>query len=237
MKDSAIRLLNGLGEFLGWLILAPFVAVIGGLAIWQVVSAVLIPAWLIWEFWPFDNEQSQTLAYVDTFETETAVMKKINEIEFEIDIGQQRVIQKIVAPLRSDKRILPLCLVGPERCADYIISPEEQGLGEIQKNLPTETDLLTELQNCTVKSPKDWICKSDWYYTSSKPGVAYIGKVDGEWISNPAVSRPLTWKADLAFKKFRCEDSVCFVMTRKEREQLRQRIMKSMRASDKKDQN
>ena len=67
--------------------------------------------------------------------------------------------------------------------------------------------------------------------------MAYIGKVDGEWISNPAVSRPLTWKADLAFKKFRCEDSVCFVMTRKEREQLRQRIMKSMRASDKKDQN
>lgn len=69
---------------------------------------LLIIGWLSWEFWPF-QQLSQKLAYSETVDTESAVMTKINVIEFQLDMAQQRVIQRNVAPIQGDRGKPELC--------------------------------------------------------------------------------------------------------------------------------
>ena len=142
-------------------------------------------------------------------------MKKINVIEFELNIDQQRVIQKIVAPIQGDRGRPLLCSYFGEICQDDDASDEAENLGfrEIWKQLPSEMELLSELENCTIKSSSDWICKSSWYRTPKDIGVSYIGKTDNEWISNSPLSNLSRWKAGLVIDQMRCGGNLCFVMS------------------------
>ena len=230
IKNLFLSLLNKFGDLVGLLLIAPFALIFGILSFWQVTSAVLIPAWLIWEFWPFQNQFSQKLAYTEIVETNSAVMKKINIIEFELDIDEQRVIQKIVAPLRSDRGRPPLCSFFANCHNEHpSVKPEENGFRELREQLPLENQILSELKNCVVKSSDDWICESKWYGVKRNMKGGYIGKSDGEWIFQPSLSNLKKWKAGLLIDQLRCGGNVCFVMSMDERKSLFDRIENSAR--------
>ena len=129
MKSFFTEFFSKISEIIGWLVIVPAGLIIGSLGLLQIVGAVLVPAWLLWEFWPFGNELSQKLAYTETVETKSAVMKKINVIEFELNIDQQRVIQKIVAPIQGDRGRPLLCSYFGEICQDDDASDEAENLG------------------------------------------------------------------------------------------------------------
>ena len=180
-------------------------------------------ALLIWEFWPFKNKLAQLLAFSSTVTTETAVMKKINVVEFEIDINQQRVIQKIISPLRTSRGRAPICTFFGQGCDDNNYSPsdEEKGFTEIRQSLPVENNRLLELENCTVKSSADWICRSSWYHSMNIENEAYfVGKSDGKWISNPSLLGLINWKVILLFERLKCGGNVCFITTKAKRLQV-----------------
>lgn len=179
---------------------------------------VLIIGWLSWEFWPF-QQFSQQLAYSETVETKSAVMTKINVIEFQLDMDQQRVIQKVVAPIQGNRGKPQLCGILNISCesADATNEIENKGYREIWEQLPSKTELLSELENCTIKSSNDWICKSKWYASSEDTTQHYVGKSNGEWIFYPQDGYPYNWKISLAFDQFKCEGNICFEMSIEER--------------------
>jgi hypothetical protein len=181
-------------------------------AFWLIALSILV-----WEFWPFSNKMVQSVAFSTSVKTDTAVMRKINVIEFGIDTDQQRVIQKIVAPVKTKKGLPPICSFFGQGCneSNYSPSDEERGFTEIWSSLPDESGRLMELKNCTVKSPDDWICKSNWYRSEdNEKNKNFIGKSDGEWISNPSISGKINWKSILLFEEFRCGENLCFITTK-----------------------
>ena len=215
MKKLFADFFSKLGDFTGWMIVTPVALLIGAVGLLQVVLAVLVPAWLLWEFWPFQNDLSQRLSYTETVETKSAVMKKINVLEFELSVDRQRVIQKIVAPVRGDIGRPNLCGLFGITCGNNDASDdaERRGFREIWTHLPSEALLLSELKNCTIKSSDDWICKSAWYGSPKDADVSYVGKSEGEWISNPPLSKYHNWKILLILDQARCGGNVCFVMS------------------------
>ena len=196
---------------------------------------LLIIGWLSWEFWPF-QQLSQKLAYSEIVETESAVMRKINVIEFQLDMAQQRVIQKIVAPIQGDRGKPELCGIFNISCKsdDATNDAENKGYKEIWGQLPSKTELLSELENCTIKSSNDWICKSNWYASSDDATQHYVGKSNGEWMFYPQYGYPYNWKASLAFDQFRCGGNICFVMSIEKRKQLFNKIKNLPRVNDEK---
>ena len=222
MKKVFAKFLSFVGNAIGWAIIVPVGMLIGALGLFQIAATVLVPAWLLWEFWPFQNELSQRLAYSEIVDTKTAVMKKINVVEFELNINQQRVIQKIIAPVRGVRGRPYLCNYLGVSCpkGDASKIAEEKGFSEIWPQLPSKDNLLNELSNCTIKSADDWICKSDWYGATKNLEFAYIGKSNNKWISNPPLNKPNNWKVGLVFDKLRCGGNICFVYTIEERKRL-----------------
>ena len=215
MKKHFAEFLSKLGTFAGWMIVGPVGLLIGAFGLLHVVLAVLVPAWLLWEFWPFQNDLSQRLSYTEIVETNSAVMKKINVLEFELSVDRQRVIQKIVAPVQGDRGRPNLCGLFGITCGnnDGSDDAERRGFREIWTHLPSEAVLLSELKNCTIKSSDDWICKSAWYGSPKDADVSYVGKSEGEWISNPPLSKYHNWKILLILDRARCGGNVCFVMS------------------------
>ena len=73
------------------------------------------------------------LAYSETVDTESAVMTKINVIEFQLDMAQQRVIQKIVTPIQGDRGKPELCGILNISCTsdDATNDAENKGYREI----------------------------------------------------------------------------------------------------------
>lgn len=231
MKKLFADFVSKLGVFTGWMVVTPVALLIGAVGLLQVVLAVLVPAWLLWEFWPFQNDLSQRLSYTETVETKSAVMKKINVLEFELSVDRQRVIQKIVAPVKGDRGRPTLCGLFGISCKNNDASDdaEERGFQEIWKLLPSEAVLLSELKNCTIKSADDWICKSQWYGSPKDVGVGYIGKSAGEWISNPPLSNYNHWKVGLILDRAQCGGNVCFVMSIEEQKRRFKELQKRFR--------
>ena len=142
-------------------------------------------------------------------------MRKINIFEFQLDMAQQRVIQKIVAPIQGDKGKPQLSEIFNNSCKndDAANDAENNGYREIWRQLLSNTELLSELENCTIKSYKDRICKSKWYASSEDATQHYVGKSNGEWIFHPQDGYPYNWKTSLAFDQFRCRGNICFIMS------------------------
>jgi hypothetical protein len=226
LKKSFTYLLSALGNLTGFAKASSLALGVGAFLVFEVVLALAVQAWLLWEFWPFENELSQKLAYSEHVETQTALMQKINVLEFELDIDQQRVIQKVVAPTLADKGQPTRCTHLLGLCDEEVGSSaaKKMGFQELRDQLPAEHQLLTELENCTLKSPDDWICKSKWFRSPNDSSDSYIGKSDGDWIFRPTVSKPINWKAELAVDQWQCGGNLCFVMSMAKRKQLFQRF-------------
>ena len=213
----------------------------------------------LWEFWPFNISSEQTLSFSSDVVMENAVLRSINVVEFEINSDQQRVIQRVVSPLRDKNGAsVTLCSFAGRLCKDRHPAPplirsaqsesstfkmrsvfdlgenaspivEKPKFSTFWKNLPGEDEVLTELQNCTIKSPDDWICKSNWYKGQGKESNDnYIGKSDGKWIANPLLSGLINWKSVLWFEKLRCGD-LCYVTTKQKYGEIQAKRMQDMR--------
>ena len=196
----------------------------------------------LWEFWPFNNSSEQTLSFSSYVVMENAVLKSINVVEFEINSDQQRVIERIVSPLRDKNGAsVPLCSFAGRVCKDRHPAPpligsaqsespivEKPKFSTFWKNLPGEDEVLSELKNCTIKSPNDWICKSSWYKSQDKKSNDhYIGQSDGKWIANPQLFGLINWKSVLWFEKLRCGD-LCYVTTKQKYGEIQAKRMQDM---------
>lgn len=233
IKTSFTYILNNIDNFMGLLVSS--VVIIIGLFV-GVIAPLAIVAWLLWEFWPFQNELSQKLSYSEVVLTKSAVMKKIVILEFELDIDRQRVIQKIAAPTLDDRGQPTFCQNLHGFCDKKFDSStaKKKGFQEIWDQLPSENQLLTELKNCTLKSADDWICKSKWFRSPKDGYDGYIGKSDGNWIFQPVVSDPKKWKLGLALEQWQCGGNLCFIMSIKQHEEEIQRIREHLKSIGKK---
>ena len=77
-------------------------AILLGLGI--VIAQIVIVFWLFWEWAPFGDKYEQRLFYTKNISVPSADMQKIQILDFSIDIENQRVIQKVVSPLKPIKR-------------------------------------------------------------------------------------------------------------------------------------
>ena len=67
--------------------------------LFSVLSIIGIIIWIIWEWNLFGDEMNQRLYFEENLDLETGWIRKINIIDFTLDISNQRVVQKIVSPI------------------------------------------------------------------------------------------------------------------------------------------
>ena len=85
-----------------------FIAGAGVLAIGVLVLQIVVPigviVWLVWEWAPFGNKFDQRLFYTKKISVASGDIKKVYIMDYAVDIDNQRVIQKIVSPLKPIKK-------------------------------------------------------------------------------------------------------------------------------------
>ena len=276
--SSSLKLGYFLMEVISWIILVGGASAVGlAILLLQIIVPIAALIWLLWEWAPFGDKYEQRLFYTQEVEVPSADMRKIHIVDFSIDIDNQRVIQKIVSPLKPIKKqkreqnnlwvmtsnyFFPQekkftnqktfdCVIKKrssdkaEKCDKYFQEMEMfkkselfSAYNELDETLIIPTNLLTQLDNCVVKSSDDWICKSKWYGSDLLSNNPSIGKRDGNWTFNPKINKEelYLWKGMMAIERFRC-GNVCVLRTKTDKEERQKGLDLFMREMEKRREN